>query len=625
MALHNPILDKAREKSSHNNGHIKEAKDDRLQTVEEALDLSAGRIATSIAELTASTKQTAVATDVIKSATKDITSATQIIAKTRATADLQAQNATIAAFEVGGGRDAQVNIMKELVQDNARVDAILEERLELAAEDRFGEGIGLIDTAINQFNINLTNQQLRVAQAKQQHTERQITNISAATETFSRINALTRTTLNEGTIEANYKLIEAEGRIKAAEAEIKNLHSNATAMSNLMAADSRGTNNLLQAYRLEGEAQERELKVERTAFLREQMEVTRKQWETQQPAAEIALEQAQFNLERSKALGPTQRLTAELALTTATKRHNDQVETEEKLVLSVQRAQSLAGVPIEDKSTITFGLRRSGDVGKKYSRLLEIGGAPDPILGLTPFEAKASIDLIAPTGNIKPSTSVKLLAQISSLQAEKYALPNAKVPRDDASLAADFNATAKEAITLFSSNIANGDNSNPYQSPPFTVLEESADLQLQPLYNKVLKAKQMKETNPQTIMDAAIDAILAGIVSPEEAAAGIEAVFDLAALINNTQDGGFRRIGLPNQTTYITKITRPPSFIEELKVSVAPRRLLESIGVATIRKGAELFPNALISVDLMDRTKVQEMIIKILSTTRASVKEGGKE
>lgn len=623
MADHNFILDRKNEQQA---GAVPSSD---LDIVDEILAGSTGRIASSIAELTAGIQKTNVATGVIKSSVSDVTAANLIITKTADTANLQAQNATVDAFEAGGGIDAQTRLMRELLEDNDRVTAILEERSILANEDRGAEGIGLLDNIINQFNINLTNQNLAAAQAKLEHTEQQITNITGATESFARVNALTRKTLNENSIAANYSAIAAEGKIKSADAELSSLRSNAAALTSVMNADSRLKDSMLQTLRLEDAAESRILQKERIVFQREQMEFTRKKWEKAAPAADIALEQARVNLDVAKKLGPIRQLKAEQELASSMKRFNEQIEVEEDLVSSVQRGQSLAGVPVEDKGIILFNLKRPGDTGKKYSRLQEIGGAEDPILGFTPYEAKRSVDLIAPSGNIKPSKGLKLLAQIASEQAKKYSLTGAKIPRDEATLQADFNFTAREVATVAASNIGTNDQSNPYIAPPFTVLEESSDLQLQPLYTRVLRPMTMRETNPQTIIDAAIAAIVEGVVTPDEAAAGIEAVFELAALINNTQDGGFRRIGLPNQTTYNVKINRPATFVEELKAggrSVFLTVPAPSIPVAITSIVASIFKDetTLVSIDLMDRTKIQELIAKIMSGTRASIK-GGKQ
>lgn len=624
MAEHNPILDQVRNSAASPTAAVDST--DKLVAVQEALATSTTRIVSSIQDLESGAKQTQLATDVIKTATADITSANQITARARGNADLQAQNATIDAFEASGGVEIQSTLMAALAVDNKRVAGILEERTELANEDRFGEGISLLDNIINQFNINLTNTQLRAATAQRDNTVSQISNISGATESFARVNALTKKTLNEGVIEANYKAIAAEGSIKAAEAEIRNINSNATAMSQLVSADSRNVSNLIQGFRLEGEAQERELKQERMKFQREQMTFSREQWKVQLPATKVALEQAELNLERSKKLSPTQILAAEQTLASAQKRFNDQITTENTLVSSVQAAQSLLGTGVEDKETILFGLKNTGTAGARYDKLLELGAVQNPVLGSTPFDAKESVSIAAPSGNIAPTKGLAILDQVTTLQAAKYKQPGAKLPKDRATVAADFNRTAGELIASFTASISTGDNSNPYHAPPMSVLADMIAVKNTSLYQLVLKPMGMKETDPQRIVDAAIAGVVAKTISPEAAATGISVLFETAALYNNTLNGGFSRVGLPNQTTYNSSIKIPATAFQQL--TGTGKGLL--FNIPEIARAGTAFPVAVQAiiqeadtrlgiVDMMDTTKVQELIVKVLSSNPPKV------
>lgn len=627
MAQDNPILAQAASSTDINTALVtspSDSVDQSLQAIQEALTKSASRIAGSIVSLEQGAKESKVATDVIVSSVQDITAANQVTQLAKDTANLQAQNHTIEAFELAGGVPAQTALAASLAEDNAQVDSILETRDELANVDRGDEGIGIIDNIINGFNIALTNQQLKSAVAKRDNTVAQIANTTGATESFARQNALTKKTLNEGVIEANYRAIGAEGNLKAAQAELVNINSNSTVMTNLMQADARNTQNLLSVYRLEGEAQDREIKVERQKFAREQMAVEREQWKLNLPKAKVQLEQMKLNLERSKSLTPTQVAQAEVNLARTEKAHNDLIALEDSLVISVQKGQSLSGTPIESREAIIFGLNQSGDTGKKYARLQEMGGSPDAVLGLDPASAKEALDIVAPSGNIKANAGTKLLAQVAEVQAAKYApkvvkgkkVAGDKIPKNQAGLDADFNQTAKELEAVFSSNIVTGDTTNPYVAPVFTVIEGFKSVTDTPLYQKVLAPMGMKETNPQTILDAAIAGVLAKVVTPEQAASGIEAIFDAAALYNNTQDGGFRRVGMTNQTTYNTTIAREPTLFEELSTgfsSLAIRPFGRSKEVVDARIAKRVTP-----IDLMDGTKLQKLIIESLSSTKAA-------
>ncbi len=597
----------------------------KLQAVEEALAVSTQRVTSSIVALEQGRAETRVATEAISGAIADITSAAQITRRASDTADLQAQNATITAFEASGGADIQAGLMTTLRADQTRVANLLDEKQDIV-DDEF-TGIQIIDGIINEFRSFQTDLEIDAARNQQVQTEREISGITSATESFAQANALTKKTLNAGVIEANYKGIAAEGQLKASQAEIQNINANATAMSNLVQADARNVSNLVQSFRLEGEAEERALAQERIAFQREQMTFQREKWQVELPAARVALEAATLRLEDATGLTTERRLAAEANFNAATKRFNDLVETENQLVEAVQKGQSLAGAPIEERQTIVFGLNQSGDVGKKYARLQELGGASDPVLGASAAEAVDSLQTVSPSGNVTQTPGITALSEIVDLQAAVYK-KSGVVPKDQETLDSNLNATAQAFMDSKAANIGTGDDTNPYHAPPFSVLEEMASVRDSELYQSVLKAMEMKEVNPQTIMDAAIAGVRAGSVSPESAAVGIEAIFDSAALYNNTLQGGFRRVGLSNQTTYNVKINRPPSAVEELTIgrtslvlgSLAARtaslfKTTALLDVEPVARGELLSTATTFSVDLMDATRVQEAVVRLLSAT----------
>ncbi len=617
----------------------------KLQAVEAALAVSTARTATTSARMEAGIKRSQTATDVITGALDDITSANQIIAATNANADLQQQNSTISAIQIGASPDIQKILMQTLLEDENRLEDLLNEQAEGAPTPNPRPGdqrlmiiaesakpgslaafLGAEATARSRTSGRVSDE-LKNARAQRDATVNRIQGVAAASESFARINALSRKTVNQGTIEANYKAIAAEGRIKGAEAEIQNIQTNAAALTRLAAADSRNVSNLIQSFRLEGEVEERQLTKQRQVLQKEQMAVAREKLKLELPAAKIALERSTLNLEESKALAPERKLAAEAQFASATKRFNDTVTTEDQIVELVQRGQSASGVAIESRELIVHGINQSGDIGAKYARLQEIGGSPDPVVGNTPFEAKESLTLISPTGNFLDTAGIRTLQQISNAQVEKYKALQ-KVPRDAATLATDFNQTAKEFMDFSAKEIKTGDVTNPYHAPPMSVLEGSAAIQADTLFNKVLKPLQMKEINPQAIIDAAVAGVRSKTVSPEEAAAGIELIFDSAAAYNNTINGGYRRLGLPNQTTYNTSIERPKTTFEELTLfgaglfALGPLTPLTPINTLNLLSEAKTkneegeiisAHQKFLTIDLMDNVKIKEALVKILS------------
>lgn len=595
---------------------LPDASSSKLKVVEDAITVATER---SVANIQASQKaiaQTDQATAIIQKSLGDISAANQVIQLTKDTADMQAQNNTISAFEAQGGVDIQAQLAANLQDSQARLDNLLDTRTDIMNDEH--TGIGIVDTIINEFRSVQVEAEIKTTADEVNADSNRIQNAAAATESFARQNALTKKTINEATIEANQKKIAADATLKSTEAELRALNSNAQARAQLANADQRQVQNLLSAYRLEGEAESRAVQKEKLAFNRQQMENQVKQWKDAEKSRTVALESAELRLQNTKTMSPTQIAQAELNLAKAQREMQEQADTEQALVNSVHRAQAALGVAVEDRNVILFGLRSNK---AKYDRLLDMGSNEDIVFGQTPAEAREALAIASPSGNIAPTRVTKMLSDVATAMEIKFTTPDAtgqipKRPKNRTEVEAAYNQAAKEYAAAKSGNIAAGDASNPYQAPAFTVLEELPLVSSTALYQKVLKPKQMKETAPQTIVDAAVAGVVGKLISPEEAAAGIEAVFDAAALVNNTQDGGFRRAGLPNQVTYKTTLTRPPSVFEELKVSVAPRRTFEAFGI-TQPKAEGLFPNALMQVDLMDKAQVTNMIVQLLSASRA--------
>ena len=145
-------------------------------------------------------------------------------------------------------------------------------------------------------------------------------------------------------------------------------------------------------------------------------------------------------------------------------------------------------------------------------------------------------------------------------------------------------------------------------------------------FQKVIKESGMTEIDPQKIMDVGLAAIQAKLITPEELASGIETIFDAAALYNNTLQGGFKRVGLPDQTTFNVRLKRQPSgFFDVLTIAKAKTlqfgNIISPIGALEIARKIELGESPFrlpgldlfVDVDLMDPTSVQHAVIKMLS------------
>ena len=625
MATNNPILNQAAQAQAVPDAATTEDVDAKLAAVTDALTTSGERIAVNIGALQQGQKQTKTATDVATQAIGDIAAASQTISLASGTANLQAQNATIESFIASGGHDAQVALSSELAGQEDRLSDLLAEKTDIV-NDEF-TGVAFIDEVINEFRSAGVDAEIEAVQAERDQTARQIASSGAVTETHARQNALVKKTLNDGTIQANQEITAAKAILAGSEMEIKNINANAGAMSRLLAADQRNVSNLMAVWRAEGEQEDRDFKRVRHEFAVDEMALSREKWEFELPTVKVNLESAQLRLATAQTTNPTDIKAAIANNQAAVKRFNDLLLTEETIVDQIQKGQSLGGVNIEDRETILFGLRQTGRTKDKYIRLQELGGVPDPIMGLTPFEAQNNSLVVDPTGTSTPTKASKLLDDTAKLQVEKYKEAG-DIPKDEETIKADFNTTAKELATSAAKEIRQGDETNPYLAPPMSVLSQKASVLNSTLYKRVLEPLNLQETNPQIIVNRTVAGISAGTITPEEGAAGIEAIFEAAAAHNNTESGGFRRYGLPNQTTYNAQLASIPTSFDLLKGTLtsvfnpatAGKLAVAGISGETGEALGEFATSVLASsvrtftTDLMNEAQVKQMLVKMLSS-----------
>lgn len=596
-------------------------------------DSTAARVA-NITKLEEGAKQSSIASGSMIDSIRAITEANQTVSLVKDTADLQAQNATINAFEQAGGMEAQTALMGQMQEDFDRLEEFQNERQ--AIVDQEHTGIQFIDTIINAFSSVQTNLQIGAAEDQLATTIKEIGTITSATESISRSAALTKETVNASTIQANYERLGAEGDFKAAQQEIVNIGTNATAVARVMSARRQDIADLTSLYRLEGEAEDRVFRKETQTFKREQWVVQKKQWEDGAKAREVQLELSERALSNAKLTDPSGIPKAIAQNEAALKAIDDAKAIAETGGRAVMAGQSLAGVKVDTLEEAVHGLLGKGVTGNtraQYETFRNLGDAVDPVMGDTPADAVANYTIAAPEGNIKGNEVLNILTEVSKLQAEALALlPKSQQPQTIEALQADYNQRAEAYMIGKASNIATGDASNPYQGAPFSTLEQIPAIAESKLYTAVLAATGMKELNPQLIIDSAVAGILAGNVSPNEAAEGVAVIFESAANLNNTdpETGGFRRAGLANQTSFNVALTRETTAFEQLSSDVgflrrAPLALAapfsDAAKKALVKGAVKSFANKLEQVNLMDETAVQLHIVKQLSAQKQAPAE----
>lgn len=596
-----------------------------LKEVEDALSKQTKNIAESVQKLELGARQTTSAMTVISSALTSAAEAQEIITRTKLNADLEAQNTTIDALEVAGGSESQVQLIEELAVDSARVSDIADKKLDIA-DDKITH-IPFIDAIINDFRSTQVDFILKAAEKKRASTERELQNIATSTESVARTEALTKKTLNEGVIEANLEVTRSATEAKLAEQKIKGIQSNAEIVTKIYSMNQAGISNVIQIFRLNAEVETKKLAVERNKIAREEITLRREKMEFELPQAKANLEAAQLRLK--EATSPTAVAARESVLVSKLKAFNDLIATEKAVVEGVQRGQAAAGTRIEDEATILFGMRQTGAIGAKYDRFLDIGSSAAPVIGDTPFDAKESLLIVAPSGNFKETTGTKILDAVTLLQEAKYAIPTSKgAPRDVPTLRGDFNQTAREYLAAQFAEIKTGDMSNPFHAPPMITLTGMKSVQESTLFKKVLEPLNLKEVNPQTIMDLTAEAIRKEVITAEQGAEGVETLFEAAAAHNSSIEGGYGRFGIAEQTSYNVLLKRDPTVFEVLTgvPSAVGTRLLipvEAVGSLFGGRGVEasileankrLLESRSYPVDLMDFTQVQAAIAITMST-----------
>jgi len=495
-----------------------------MLAIQDAIGVQSDRILQFIQQMQQDAVDISSTTGVITSAIDSAVDANQTINLVKDTAAMEAQNNTFKAYEAAGGIEAQIAYMKQLNIDNARLRDLQEEKLATMSEEY--TGIQLIDTIINGFSSIQTDAEIEAAANLRQTTLSNVQAVTAGTESVAQAQEVTKRTYNSATIQANYERLAAESTLKSAEAHIANIGTNANAMARVLDADSKQIAALSTIYRMENE----------------------------------------------QATNPTA-IPAAIARNEEAVRQRDQnLALEANIVKSVQVAEQLIGGTLSSPEVIINSLLGTGVTAAtraKYERLQELGSSTDPVIGLTPFDTAQNLALVDPANKARRTKAIKVVDRVMQLQAEAFAENPTTAPKTEEALKQDFNNRSADFMKDSADAIRTGDTSNPYHGAPFSTLEQYAAVKNSALYQKVLKGTGITELNPILLVDRAAAGVKAKSVTLEQAAAGIAVIFETAKVRNNTEDGGFRRAGLPNQETYNVSMLRDPTAFELLKSGAA--------------------------------------------------------
>jgi hypothetical protein len=515
-------------------------------------------------EIAESKKDIEEAQTVRGAAEKAASSAQKVIKATASIASLEAQNDIIDSDEAAGGSERRKRLMEKLRVDQDRTLAAVKDYTDTADTKR--TGIGILDGIINEF-ANIGNS-FRVENAvlEQRATALAIKQSNAALTSVANSEALTRRAITDATIKAELAVIDAETTSKLSAQDIANAQTNADWVLRTQQADAASIAN----YRAIVEARSSEASREqrtadrKVALLETQIRISQAIEAKETKAVQLAI--ARNELELQTATNPGRIA----ALNTQNKDLVDRLTANEALKIqfsnSVNIAKAAFGLPPETADSVYYNMTQATPRIREIFAELYASGLKGA--GNIVFETPASALAIKNALGADASTPVNdLLVTIEARAAEKLAtVENIKAKPGTPEYDALINKTTAEMFAEYDANIKTGDATNPRQAPPMAVLGDMKSVKSLPTYQNVWKETVGDVADPKIIMDLTVNAIAAGTISLEQGAKDIDALYTAAAAHNNTMGDSFRRIGAPEQTSYIVQM-QIPNFISAMGFS----------------------------------------------------------
>lgn len=567
-----------------------------IADVQKAIGVAGSQIDVTAAQTQQDVAKTRELTNQISSNLEKAAVNEQTIKNAELTGELERQNANVAILEASGGQTAQAITLAELQAEEDEIDRLVNERTEIF--NREHTGLGAIDFIINAFGSIPNAIDTNFAKDERDQTLTEIANITGAQESFARVNAHTKKTLNDDAIQANLENTALLNQIEANKQSISNIHTNARAMGNLVNMRTEQVSAARKLVQFDLEKEQFKIRKQAQELQRQQMDITLKELEVRIPKLKIDLERGKINLEQAQRL--------ERSLDTQ--------------AIAVQRGQSAVRGPnnVDSLDVIKQDLLSGGQLAAKAVQFRNIGATENASYGGTASEAMETLALVDPNNTAPRTKGIQLLNQIKLAVNEDFAANAAKgikPPTKPEQIAAAIDSKANQTMATFASNIVPG-QANPYSAPPMETMAPFLETKGITLYNKILKPMGMKEIEPQRIVDAAIAGIQAKTITPEQAADGITKFFETVAMYNNYDGGGLTRVGLPPQTSYNTAIEFPVS-IQQVTAAFTPfaePKGEPDLGVVGVTSGLLNAPTRI--VDLMNEVQVQQMVIRNMGVSK---------
>lgn len=604
-----------------------------LAAARTAVEASIGKTEVAAARQEILTEEAFVAAGVVQESIQDKAKDAQIINTVASTADLKAQNTRINALEAAGGSEFLTDLMAELGETTQEFKAAQDEVQEI--QNRPVEGV--LDYFAQQFALILPETRLAETKRRVDATAAAIGTISQAQESVTRAVATTKKTVNVASIEAGNRAVAEQANIDAATSKLASLRDNAAALRAGMAADATVVSNKIKLVELHNSEVNQKVREEEHAFQVEAHKARLKQYEEGAVARRVALTTAEENL--ADIQDPKRKRLVGAQRDKLLKDIDDDLKNEAVFSTNVQIGQTVTGTPMETAPTIVKQGMQAPTAKEriKYDKLNQIGMRPDSAFGLSPGDALETISITGADPKLEP---VKLLVTLNQ-DYQKTVAADAKrsLPKTQAAYTAEFDTHVKPILAGWRKEIKEGDTTNPFQAPPMSVLAERKAVQDSTLFKKILAPMAMKEFNGKKLYEAALTGVASKEITLEEAALGIETIFE-AAVDHNNETKMFTRAGIPAQTSYISEIVEPAFFSSRTIGATAGAGLgtaavaatgalattppgaaaaIVTVGLSTLVGSniENLGPAGFALTDSTDRTEIMRTLTKLIANERS--------
>jgi len=484
----------------------------------------------------------------------------QIVDLTENIAKLKTQTTRVDALESAGGSSFLIELMAELQESSGELIAAQDVVEDITTE----ESSGPINFIGQQFRLIRPTIALEAAEDRVNNLTSIIGSITSSQESIARAVATTQKTVTTATIDAGQRIISEQANIDLARSRLSSIASRAEELRSGMAANSATVAAKIQLLKLKNTEEAKAQRAEEHKFNVSQMESRLKQYESEASSRSVALATAQENLAdiqdpRRRALVTAQREAGVSNLETAR-------IAEDLFTTNVQIGQSVSGAPIEEPAAIiTRGMPGgSGSAADrlKYTKLRDIGLREGNTYGASPAEALETISMVGASSESPPA---RLLLRLNT-EFQEFKLSTAgggKLPTNQAQYMQELDSYVQPSVDSWRAEIKEGDASNPFQAPPMTILAERTAIKESKLYKNVLAPASMSEFNAKRLYELAVSGIASKSVTIEEAALGLETIFD-GAVDHNNETIMYDRVGIDEQTSYMAEVVDTAFFASRL-------------------------------------------------------------